>query len=187
MEAERLSAADFEKRFDKTPEAEPEEERTPEEVAQEKLVRQGEIHMERDEFHSAEYEFKNALKLDENNVKANLGLGQSYSGQGRTEEAREVFSKLGDNENLYKKENKHTFNGLGISLRKEELYDEAVKNYHRAIKLDPKDPILYYNISLAFYHLGQMAEAKKFLASSIDLDEGFEDARKLLVMVEKKN
>ncbi len=88
MEAERLSVADFDKRFDKTQEPEPEEEKSPEEVVQEKLVRQGEIHIEREEFHSAEYEFKNTLKLDENNVKANFGLGQSFSGQGRTEEAR---------------------------------------------------------------------------------------------------
>ncbi len=187
MEAERFSVADFYKLFDKTLEPEPEEEKSPEEVVQEKLVRQGEIHIEREEFHSAEYEFKNTLKLDENNVKANFGLGQSFSGQGRTEEAREVFAKLGDNEDLYKEENKHTFNELGIALRREEMYDDAVKNYHRAIQLDPNDPILYYNISLALYHSGQMAAARKFLTSSIELDEGFEDALKLMELVEKNS
>ena len=44
MEAERLTAEDFEKRFEKTPEVAPEEEKTPEEIRQEKVVRQGEIH-----------------------------------------------------------------------------------------------------------------------------------------------
>jgi hypothetical protein len=39
MEAERLSAEDFEKRFEKTPEVAPEEEKTPEEIRQEKIVR----------------------------------------------------------------------------------------------------------------------------------------------------
>jgi tetratricopeptide (TPR) repeat protein len=187
MEAERLSAADFDKRFEKTQEPEPEEEKSPEEAVQEKLVRQGEIHMEREEFHSAEYEFKNALKLNENNVKANFGLGQSFSGQGRTEEAREVFAKLGDNDDLYKEENKHTFNELGIALRREEMYDDAVKNYHRAIQIDSGDPVLYYNISLALYHSGQVAAAKKFLTTSIELDGGFEEAIKLMVLVEKNS
>ena len=99
--------------------------------------------MEKNEFHSAEYEFKNALKVDESSVKASLGLGQSFVGQGKIEEAKEVFSALGENEELYKEENKHTFNELGISLRKQEMYDEAVKNYHRAIQLDTDDPVLH--------------------------------------------
>jgi Tfp pilus assembly protein PilF len=186
MEAERLSEADFQKRFSKTEEKEPEEEKTPEEEERDKLVRLGEIHMEKNEFHSAEYEFKNALKVDESSVKASLGLGQSFVGQGKIEEAKEVFSALGENEELYKEENKHTFNELGISLRKQEMYDEAVKNYHRAIQLDTDDPVLHYNLSLALYHSGQMATAKKFLSSAIEMDGKFEDAKKLLKLIESK-
>lgn len=186
MEAERLSSADFEKRFSKTIVEEPEEQKTPEEEKRDKLVRLGEIHMEKKEFHSAEYEFKNALKVDEKSVTASLGLGQSFVGQGKIEEAKEVFSALGDNEELYKAENKHTFNELGIALRKEKMYDEAIKNYHRAIKIDTQDSILYYNLSLALYHSGQMATAKKFLGSALELDSGFEGARKLLELVESK-
>ena len=104
-------------------------------MRQAKIVRQGEIHLEKKEFHSAEYEFQNALKIDENNVNASFGLGKSYSGQGKIEEAKEVFSQLGENEELYKEKNKHTFNELGIMLRKEEMYEDAVKNYRRAISL----------------------------------------------------
>jgi len=186
MEAERLTAEDFEKRFEKTPEVAPEEEKTPEEIRQEKVVRQGEIHLENKEFHSAEYEFENGLRINENNVRATLGLGQSFSGQGRIENAREVFSKLGDNEDICKEENKHTFNGLGIALRKEEMYDDAVKNYNRTIQIDPDDPILYYNLSLALFHSEQIAAAKKFLETSLELDGGFEDAQKLMRLVLEK-
>lgn len=185
MQAERLSAANFEKRFSKTVVEEPEEQKSPEEEKRDKLVRLGEIHMEKNEFHSAEYEFKNALKVDEKSVAATMGLGQSFVGQGKIEEAKEVFSALGDNEELYKEENKHTFNKLGIALRKEEMYEEAIKNYHRAIQLDNEDPVLLYNLSLALYHSGQVAAAKKFLDSALNLDSEFEDAQKLLDLVER--
>ncbi len=186
MESERLSAEEFEKRFHKTPEPEPEEERSPEEKKQDKIVRQGEIHLEKEEFHSAEYEFQNALKLDENNVKANFGLGKSYSGQGKIEEAKAVFTQLGENEELYKTKNKHTFNELGIMLRKEEMYEDAIKNYHRAIGLDAEDPILHYNLALALYHLKRPGEAREHLETSLGLDVGFDDALKLLELIEKK-
>ncbi len=186
MEAERLSAADFEKRFEKSEETPPEEEKTPEERERDKRVREGEIHLEKEEYHSAEYEFQNALKHDGENVKASFGLGQAYSGLGKTEEAREIFSKLGDNEDLYKAENKHTFNGLGIALRKEEMYDDAVKNYQRAIKIDPKDPVLYYNLSLALYHSGQLPAAQKIIGTAVELKADFEDAQKLMELIEAK-
>ena len=80
MEAEWLSAADFEKRFSKTVAKEPEEKKSSEEEERDKLVRLGEIHMEKKEFPRAAYEFKNALNVDDKSVKASLGLGQSFVG-----------------------------------------------------------------------------------------------------------
>jgi tetratricopeptide (TPR) repeat protein len=66
------------------------------------------------------------------------------------------------------------------------MYDDAVKNYHRPIQLDPDDPILYYNRSLALFHSEQIAAAKKFLETSLELDGGFEDAQKPMRLVLEK-
>ncbi len=185
MEAERLSFEDFEKRFEKTAVEEKKPEKSAEEIKRKKMVREGELHLERKEFHSAEFEFGNALKIDEKDVRANFGLGKTYVAQGRKEEAREVFDKLGENEDLYSEENKHTFNELGITLRKEEMYDEAIKNYHRAIDIDSKDPVIFYNLGLALYHQGQFPAAKKNLDTALSLKADFEDAQKLMPLVEK--
>ncbi len=185
MEAECLTPEDFEKRFSKSEEKEPEPEKTAEEIKTEKMVRQAEIHLEKNELHSAEYEFGNALKVDEKDVRASFGLGKTFVAQGRKEEAKEVFEQLGDNEELYEEKNKHTFNELGITLRKEEMYDGAIKNYQRAIEIDSKDPVLYYNLALAFFHHGQLPSAAKNADKALGLKADFEDARKLRNLAEK--
>lgn len=187
MEAERLTPEDFEERFSKTEVGEKEPEKSGEEIQREKMVREAELHLERKEFHSAEFEFGNALKIDEKDVRASFGLGKTFVAQGRKEEAKEVFEKLGENEDLYTDKNKHTFNELGITLRKEEMYDEAVKNYQRAIDIDSKDHVLFYNLALAFFHKGQIPTAKKNLQKALGLKSDFDDAQKLMQLVEKNS
>ncbi len=186
MEAERLSFENFEKRFIKSLVEEKEPEKTPEERKREKLVREGELHLERKEFHSAEYEFGNVLKMDDKDVRANLGLGKTYVAQGRTEEAKEVFSKMTDIDDLYEDDNKHTLNEFGITLRREKMYGEAVKSYQRALEIDSKDPVLYYNLALALFHQDQIPSAKKNLDKALGLKADFDDAQKLMLLVEKK-
>ena len=114
-----------------------------------------------------------------------VGLGKTFVAQGKKEEAKEVFTKLTENDDLYEEKNKHNLNELGITLRKEKMYDEAVKNYQRAIEIDSKDPVLYFNLALAFFHQGQMPSAKKNLDSALGLKSDFEDAQKLRALVEK--
>lgn len=186
MEAERLSPENFEKRFKIRVDAKNQEPaKSTEEVKREKIVREAEIHLEKKEYFSAEYEFGNALKLDERDVRANLGLGKTYVAQGKKEEAKEVFTKMTKIDDLYDDKNKHTFNELGITLRKEKMYDEAVMNYRRAIEIDSEDPVLYYNLALAFFHQGEIQSAKKNLEVALDLKSDFEDAQNLMKLVGK--
>ena len=175
MEAERISREKFDKRFQLDDE-EKEPEKTAEEMKIDKLVRQGEIHLEKEEFHSAQYEFGNAIKVDKSNVKANFGLGKSYIGTGDTEKAKEVFANLGQNEELYE-ENKHTFNEMGILLRKQEFYEQSLMHYRRAIEIDPKDPVLFFNLGRAFFHSGGKAESIRSLEQAISLKPDFTHAQ----------
>ncbi|MEE9274148.1 MAG: tetratricopeptide repeat protein [bacterium] len=184
MEAERISREDFGKRF-QVDEEEKEPEKTPKEMKVHKLVRQGEIHLEKEEFHSAQYEFGNAIKVDKKNVKANFGLGKSYIGTGDTEKAKEVFANLGQNEELYKKENKHTFNEMGILLRKQEFYEQALMHYRRAIEIDPKDPVLFFNLGRAFFHSGDKVESIRSLEQAISLKPDFTHAQDFMEHVRR--
>ncbi|MDA1000094.1 MAG: tetratricopeptide repeat protein [bacterium] len=186
MEAEKLTREAFEKRFTKEESKEEEVKKTPEEEHASKLARQGQIHLEKKEYFSAQYEFQNALKVDGTHVQASFGLGQAYLESGDVEKAKEIFDQLGDNTKLYEKENKHTLNDLGIVLRKQQMYDAAISNYRKAIEIDAKDPVLYFNLGRAFWHKGNRGDALDNLRESIKLDPDFEHAKEFMQMVEKK-
>ena len=189
MVAERITAGEFQRRFvkddpSKRKKAEPP--KTPQQVMVEKCMAAGEAHLERNEFHSAEFEFKTALKFDEKHVAASYGLGEAYVGQGKMEEARRILSRLTDNERLYTKDNKHTFNKLGILLRRQGLFPLALKNYQRAIKIDHTDPVLFYNLARVLYEMQQKEKAAGFLKNALVIDPGFKEAADFLANLEKQ-
>ncbi len=185
MEADRLSPEVFEKRFEKFEEEKSgEPEKTAKEKTHDKHIREGEIHLEKSEHFSAQFEYKQAIKIDKAHVGANFGLGKAYLAGGDKERAKEVFAGLVENEKLYEKENKHHFNKLGIELRRQEMYEEAIENYRRALDIDPHDAILYYNLARAHYHKGEREDAMAIVHKALGLDPALEDAKKLLDRIE---
>lgn len=147
----------------------------PKKLKAEAKVKQANMHLEKKEYLSAEFEFGNAIKLDEENVKANYGLGKTYLEQGKTEQAKEVFEKLSNIEALFEKENKHVFNEFGIDLRKNGLYDQAIHNYEKAINIDSEDPALYYNLARVYKETGNYGKALEILRTSVLLDPDFKE------------
>jgi tetratricopeptide (TPR) repeat protein len=146
----------------------------------EKYVELGETHYENRQFFSAEREFNNALALNENDLKANLGKGKSLYARGEKKEAKEIFDQLSQMDDLYEKENKHIFNEFGIELRKRNLHDEAVSNYVKAIAIDPEDPVLYYNLGRVYYEKKDREESIEQLTRALALKEDFQEAREFL-------
>ena len=53
-----------------------------------------EKHRARKEFNSAEWEYSKALKIDQENLRANFGIGTLYMEMGEPGKAKEVFKKL---------------------------------------------------------------------------------------------
>ena len=62
------------------------------------------------------------------------------------------------------------FNQLGISLRRQGRWQDAITEYKRAIKIAPDDPTLYYNIGMAFAEGADFIQAKANLVKALDLD-----------------
>ncbi len=74
MEADRFSPEVFGKRFNKIEEEKSSEpEKTAEEKTRDKHIQQGEIHMEKKEHFSAQFECKQAFKADKEHLGANFG------------------------------------------------------------------------------------------------------------------
>lgn len=62
------------------------------------------------------------------------------------------------------------FNRLGISLRRQGKWQEAVDEYNKALKLVPDDAGLHYNRSMAYMEGGAFSDAWKSMALSLKCD-----------------
>ncbi len=145
------------------------------------MAARGERHLEANEFLSAEFEYNNALKLDEQNVRANFGLGKTYLASGQNDKAANVFRKLSTIEAVLEPQNKHIFNEFGMALRKMGLYVEAVRHYHRALSLTSGDENLWFNLGRALYEGGQHKQALGAVKKALDINPNFEEARQYLM------
>lgn len=65
------------------------------------------------------------------------------------------------------------FNQLGLCLRKQAKWEEAITNYTQALTLAPAEPGLYYNTALAYSEGEHFIEACKFLHSTIKYNPHF--------------
>ena len=172
----------FRKRFKYTPDA-GSNLKSDKEKKIDKAIAQAEAHFKRKEYYSAEYEYSKALKLDEENVRANFGAGKVYLVTGETDKARETFEKLAQIEAVFEPENKHIFNELGIELRRMKMYDQALEYYLKAISFSENDENLYFNAARAAYEKGDHKSARDFLGDALSLNPAMVEGRKLLALI----
>ena len=154
--------------------------KTKEEINLEKKIALGKEHLEKKEYNSAEYEFDSAIKIDERNIVANVGKGEALVGQGEIEKAVEVFEKVSEFDELYKKENKHLFNSYGITLRKTKLFDQAIDTYKRAVKIDAADENILYNMARAYFDSGDDKKGIVVLKACLKINPDHSEAKVLM-------
>ncbi|MDR2724541.1 MAG: tetratricopeptide repeat protein [Candidatus Adiutrix sp.] len=182
---ENIPLDEFLKRFTYEPEKF-KEPKTPAQLTAEKHVAIAEKHVERKELNSAEYEYFKALKADQENVRANFGLGKVYLETGDLVKAAEIFSRLAHQDNIMAPENKHFFNDLGRELLSLQLYGQAIDFYEKArTMMGTDDENLLFNIARAAYESGDQAKASDFLDQALALNPELGPALKLKVALEK--
>ncbi len=135
-----------------------------------KTLAKGDKHREKGSPLSAEMEYTKALDVDEKNVRAMFGLGLVYLDRKDKEKSRVVFEDLVGLKAAFSDKHKHLFNEFGIALRKNELYDEAVQYYTRAVELTKSDENLYYNLSRAFYEKDDWEHCIEFASRALKID-----------------
>ncbi|WP_156939632.1 tetratricopeptide repeat protein [Desulfocurvus vexinensis] len=139
-------------------------------------VAKGEKHREKGETFSAEMEFSTALTIDEENIRANFGLGLTYLDRGDDTRANDIFERLVKLDAAFEPEHKHLFNEFGINLRKNKMYEQSVEYYERAMELSDRDEHLHYNVARAYYEKELFAQAFKSLTRALELNPGFAEA-----------
>jgi len=146
----------------------------------EEMVRQGNEHLEKKEFNSATFEFGKALKADDRQLDAHLGKGKAHLALGEVEKAKEHFEKMANIDELYDEKHKHVFNELGIELRRTGMHEEAVRNYTKALEIDPKDEAIYYNLARVHKESGKKDEAMEYIKKALELKPDFAEAKTFL-------
>ncbi len=156
----------------------------PKKLRAEEHVAQGDEYLQKKKLLSAEFEYQQALTIDDKHLKANMGMGRTLSAQGKEEEAKEYFTKLSSIDDLYEEENKHLFNELGIELRKKGMFDESIVNYQKAIAIDPGDPVLYYNLARAYFEKGEIGLCREQAEKALHAKPDFKEAEDFIQRIE---
>ncbi|GAB7024585.1 tetratricopeptide repeat protein [Salidesulfovibrio brasiliensis] len=136
--------------------------------------------------YSAQFEYEQALDVDEDNVRANFGLGLTYMERGDTNKADDIFKRLVTLDAAFSPEHKHLFNEFGISLRKSKLYEQAVDYYTRAIEMTDSDENLHYNMARAFFEKGEAEQCREHLQQALLINPDHAEAAKFLEFVDKR-
>lgn len=75
------------------------------------------------------------------------------------------------------------YNTLGIRLRQEKQYKEAIQAYFQAIELEPKDENIHYNMAKAYYCDAQPAKALECIKLALSLSPEHLEALKMYRML----
>jgi tetratricopeptide (TPR) repeat protein len=150
-------------------------------------IAKAERHRANGESYSAEMEYGSALRVDEENIRANFGLGLTYLERGEAGKADNIFQRLVKMEGTFEPEHKHLFNDFGINLRKNEMYDQAVEYYARAIELSPCDENLHYNMARACFAKSDIEKTVEHLRAALIINKDLEIAQKFLLYLKNNN
>lgn len=151
-----------------------------------KTIKDGDSHREKGETFAAEYEYSRALKVDEENVRANFGIGLTYMERGELEKAENIFERLVKLESAFESEHKHLFNEFGINLRKNKMLKQAVEYYNRALELSQNDENLHTNLARALLETKDINGCLDHLLKALELAPTHPVSLKFLAWLDKK-
>jgi len=150
-------------------------------------VARGDKFLKHGAHYSAEFEYNKALALEEENVRANFGIGLCYIARGEQDKARQVFERLVQLDAAFGEEHKHLFNEFGIRLRVSGMYEEALAYYARALALGPDDENLHYNMARAAFGMGEPDQTAEHLTKCLQLNATHQEALQFLAYIEKRS
>lgn len=122
----------------------------------------------------------------EKSARAGFGLGLTYLRRGNLEKAEEIFTRLAEMDAAFVPEHKHMFNDFGVSLRKQSLFDTALKHYLRALELAGEDDHLLHNIARAYFEKHDLGNCVKFLEKSLEINPDLKVSQQFLRYIERQ-
>jgi tetratricopeptide (TPR) repeat protein len=150
----------------------------------EESVERAERHRNQGELFTAEFDYKEALSLDEEHVRATFGLGLTYLERGENDNAALVFHRIVELDHAFDAKHKHLYNEFGIRLRKNRMYPQALKYYFRIFAKIKNDDHLLYNISRTLFEMHRHRPARHFLVKAMEINPELKEAAALGLVIE---
>jgi tetratricopeptide (TPR) repeat protein len=110
-----------------------------------------------------------------------LKAAESYLAKGMFGEAEEAFvNVLKSNVNEIE-----IFNRLGIALRRQGKFKEAIRYYQLALKHHPANAAIHYNLGILHLTLQDKESGQHCFEKALEIDPGFEKAWEILEQLRK--
>ncbi len=104
--------------------------------------------------------YREALKLNPNDIKSNYNLAQLLAAAGNYQEAEDLYLKL---VNLNKQDASVYYNQILQMYDKAGNFEKAVEAVKRLIELNPKNEVSYLNLAILYFKMNRLDEAAKTL------------------------
>jgi CheY-like chemotaxis protein len=151
---------------------------------QENHVKLAKLYIRLGKINAAELVCANINRLFSHSAAMLAEVAESMLKEGHHQAAERVFGrsievrKRTHKQNL--KELVHNYKRLGMALRLQGKFAEAIGKYQEALHLERKNPDLYFNLAIAQYKMGEANLARESLRRALELEPDFEEARQLL-------
>jgi tetratricopeptide (TPR) repeat protein len=133
-------------------------------------IEKGDAAFAKGELDEAERAFADALLLDPENPKANLGMGTVQCTKENFDKLAEIIQVLLNLDAVFLEEQRKEFNLFGIALRKNKRYSEAIRFYNKALEINHDDENLHFNIARAYYDTDQKDKALKHIERALEIN-----------------
>jgi eukaryotic-like serine/threonine-protein kinase len=121
--------------------------------------------MERDT-DQATVQVKKALGFEPNNAEAHAAQGEVYDAQGLRDKAIAEYQRA----STLAPDDWRWPMYLGVAEFRQGNQPEAIAQFQHAVELDSKNPVAYYDLSIAHRQSGDLEQARKDLDQSLKLD-----------------
>jgi tetratricopeptide (TPR) repeat protein len=128
------------------------------------LVLVGQIHLDQQQFDSAEKYLRQALAIDRQSPEASYGLGLALAKQNRLDDARSFFEQA----ITLKPDYADAVNDLGALYVQSGKINDAIAAFTYGIRVAPDEDMLYLNLGRTYARLGQFDRARQTMQQLLD-------------------
>jgi tetratricopeptide (TPR) repeat protein len=143
----------------------------------------GSVFFQRGYMDQAAASFQIALRDDPESAEALYGIGSVYLDQQKTAPARECFERALKVRASYPNTMANSWNNLGLLAAREGRTDEAIEDFHQALKLSSDHQIALDNLGSAYRQQKRWDDARKTYERALEVNANDAEANYGLGMV----